>query len=134
MATKKSFTSCIPPVFDCNWIITAYLGIINHRSQEISFLISPNSRKLTSVEIIPGKKCFVDPYSKRGSFFKGFYTIKNGKKKALASFCGSETKPAGKKYTRKKSDGTWYYFYNLKVNGKKASYIIHPFSGKIVSQ
>lgn len=52
--------------------------------------------KLTSVEIIPGKKCFVDSYSKRGSFFNGFYTIKNGKKKALASFCGSETKPAGK--------------------------------------
>lgn len=76
----------------------------------------------TSLTIYPKKKCYQDTYSNQGTWKQRYFTIRKGKRKKLASYECSYTRPSGVKYTKKKDDGVTYYYYNMKVNGKKASY------------
>ena len=76
----------------------------------------------TSLTIYPKKKCYLDNYSNLGKWKVRYFTIRKGKRKHLASYECSDTRPSGKKYKKKQENGYTYYYYNMKVNGKKTSY------------
>lgn len=77
------------------------------------------------IEISKNKNYFVDGYANCGMSEVEYYRLKDGKKKKLVSFKTSDTYPSDVKRSEVKkitSNGSVYYYYACKVNGKKTTY------------
>lgn len=78
--------------------------------------------QFVNITFYPKTKCFADLYNDRGYEKAGFFTIRNGEKKTLASYECSDSRPDGEEYVVKELNGWDHYYYNMKVDGEKSSY------------